>query len=165
MEEFVQLNKDDILRIGIKTCDGEIIKDEKGKDIFLEFDMADIELPLKLNNCESEHRKNVNYVKMQMQVIDKKEDKKGKFILSSNEEEKIKLIKEFYLREMGALDLFLGEGGTRKLLNGRNPYWDMYDDISKIIEPILPLLKQSLDNVGNRVKEKYKIKEENNILK
>jgi hypothetical protein len=52
MADFIQLKKDNILRIGIK--------DTKGNDTgeHLEFDLEDIELPLKLNESEMKHRKN-----------------------------------------------------------------------------------------------------------
>lgn len=154
MEEFIQLKKSNILKIGIKDFEGK----ETGEH--LEFDMEDIELPLKLNKCEIEHRRNVKYVHDQFTVIDKREDKKGKFLLSANEEEKCKVLSEFYKREMEALDLFVGVGGTKKLLNGRNPYWNMYDDINEMLEPILPLLKKSIDNIPSQIKEKYNSKEE-----
>lgn len=149
MENFIQLKKDNILKIGIKTADG------KDTGEHLEFDMEDVELPLRINECEAQHRKNINDLKMKTLLIDKKEDKKGKKILSWKEEEKIKLFKEFYEKEMEALDLFLGKGGTAKLLNGRNPYYSMYEDISEMLKPILPLLQKSTDDIINKVKEKY----------
>ena len=71
--------------------------------------MSDIELPLKLNQCDIEHTKNENYVKMQFAIISKKDDKKGKYILSSNDEQRCKILNEFYKREANALDLFLGK--------------------------------------------------------
>lgn len=149
MENFIQLKKDNILKIGIKTSDGV----DTGEH--LEFDMEDIELPLRLNQSELEHKKNVQNLKMQIMVIDKKQDKKGKQMLSWKEEEKIKAYKDFYNKEMKALDLFLGEGGTLKLLNGRKPYYSMYEDIGEITEPIMPLIKQRTDNIISNIKEKY----------
>ena len=65
---------------------------------------------------------------------------------------------------MDALDLFLGEGGTKKLLNGRKPYYSMYDDISEILEPILPKLKLSADSIVKKIKEKYSNTKENDVL-
>lgn len=117
--------------------------------------MQDIELPLRLNQSELEHKKNLQNLKMQIMVIDKKQDKKGKQMLSWKEEEKIKAYRDFYNKEMKALDLFLGEGGTLKLLNGRKPYYSMYEDIGEIIEPIMPLIKQRTDNIISNIKEKY----------
>lgn len=158
MVDVIQLKKDSILRIGIKDANGV----DTGEH--LEFDLEDIELPLRLNQCEAQHRKNLEFLRNQFVIIDKKEDKKGKFILSWKEEEKLKVLKEFYQREMDSLDLFLGQGGTKKLLNGRNPYYSMYEDISEMLEPILPKLKLRADDIANRIKEKYGNKKETDVL-
>lgn len=158
MDKFIQLKKDNILRIGIKDSEGK----ETGEH--LEFDLEDIELPLKLNQSEYEHRKNLEYLQMQFAVIDKKEDKKGKYILSANEKEKLNILKEFFKKEEHALNLFLGEGGTKKLLNGRNPYYSMYEDISEILEPFMPLLSTKTEDIENKIKNKYSDKKEENIL-
>lgn len=159
MEDFIQLKKDNILKIGIKDSDG------KDTGNFLEFDLEDIELGLKLNQCQKKHNENIQNVKRQFIIIDKKEDKKGKQLLSWKEEEKIKVLKQFYKDEADALDLFLGKNGTRKLLNGRKPYWTMYDDINEMLKPILPKLKLSMDGVVDKIKKKYKETEKENTLK
>ena len=158
MDNFIQLKKSNTLKFAIITSDG------KDTGEFLEFNMDDIELPLKLNECEAKHRKNIEYLQNQFVIIDKKEDKKGKYLLTWKEEEKIKALKDFYIKEMEALDLFLGQGGTKKLLNGRKPYYEMYDDISDALEPILPKLKASTDDIMKRIKEKYSNKKEEKVL-
>ena len=161
MADFIQLKKDSILRIGIKDIDGN----DTGEH--LEFDMEDINLALRLNECDEKHRKNLEFLKNQFIIIDKKEDKKGKKILSWKEEEKLKVLQEFYKREMEALDLFLGENGTKKLLNGRNPYYSMYEDINDILKPILPKLKLRADDIAKKIKDKYSNvnNQEKNVLK
>ena len=158
MKNFIQLKKDNILRIGIKDADDN----DTGQ--FLEFDLEDIDLPLKYQECEERHRKNLQNLKYKLVIINKKEDKKGKKLLSYKEEEKIKAIKEFYLEEMVALDLVLGENGTKKILNGRKPYFSMYEDIDEMLEPILPVLKKGFDSIEDKIKQKYQIKEEDNVL-
>ena len=159
MADFIQLKKDNILRIGIKDTEGN----DTGEH--LEFDLEDIEMPLKLNESEIKHKKNYEYLRNQFVIIDKKEDKKGKFMLSWREEEKVKALQEFYKREMEAMDLFLGEGATKKLLNGRKPYYSMYDDIMDIIEPIMPKLEANADSIINKIKNKYSEKtKEKNVL-
>ena len=159
MTDVIQLKKDNILRIGIKDSNGV----DTGEH--LTFDLEDFELPLRLNQCEAQHRKNLEFVKNQFIIIDKKEDKKGKFLLSWKEEEKLKVLQEFYKREMEALDLFLGQNGTNKLLNGRKPYYSMYEDINDMLVPILPKLKLKADDIANKIKEKYSSKAtEKNVL-
>ena len=160
-ENFIQLKKDSILRIGLKDSDGN----DTGEH--LEFDMEDINLALRLNECDEKHRKNLEFLRNQFIIIDKKEDKKGKKILSWKEEEKLKVLQEFYKREMEALDLFLGENGTKKLLNGRNPYYSMYEDINDMLKPILPKLKLRADDIAKKIKDKYSNvnNQEKNVLK
>ena len=160
-ENFIQLKKDSILRFGIKDNDGN----DTGEH--LEFDMEDINLALRLNECDEKHRKNLEFLRNQFIIIDKKEDKKGKKILSWKEEEKLKVLQEFYKREMEALDLFLGENGTKKLLNGRNPYYSMYEDINDMLKPILPKLKLRADDIAKKIKDKYSNvnNQEKNVLK
>lgn len=160
MTDFIQLKKDNILRIGIKDTEGN----DTGEH--LEFDLEDIELPLRINECEMKHKKNVEFLRNQFVIIDKKEDKKGKFILSSREEEKLRVLKEFYKREAEALDLFLGKDGTKKMLNGRSEYYSMYEDINEMLEPVLPKLKLRADDIANKIKDKYQTKDtEKNVLK
>lgn len=159
-ENFIQLKKDNILKIGIKTFDG-IATGE-----YLEFDLEDIDLALRLNECEKRHRNNIKNLKYQYIIIDKKQDKKGKNLVSWKEEEKLKALKKFYEEEEKALDLFLGKNGTKKILNGRKPYYSMYEDISEILEPILPKLKIRVDDITAKIEEKYsKINNESNVLK
>ena len=161
MADFIQLKKDSILRIGIKDSEGN----DTGEH--LEFDLEDINLALRLNECDEKHRKNLEFLRNQFIIIDKKEDKKGKKILSWKEEEKLKVLQEFYKREMEALDLFLGENGTKKLLNGRNPYYSMYEDINDMLKPILPKLKLRADDIAKKIKDKYSNvnNQEKNVLK
>ena len=158
MENQIQLKREDILKVRIK--------DENGNDPgeYLEFDLQDMTMPLRLQQLEEEHKKNLNFYKMKSAIIDKKEDKVGKKLLSSNEEERLKLLLEFFDREIKTLDLFLGEGGTMKILNGRKPYFSMFNDIIEALEPVLPLFKQGYENVKNRIVAKYSINEEDNTL-
>jgi hypothetical protein len=158
MDDFIQLKKDNILKIGIKDANGIDTNEH------LEFDLEDIELPIKYNQSVYEHNKNLEYLKTQYIIIDKKQRKKGKGILSSNDREKINVLKEFYKREMHALDLFLGEGGTKKLLNGRNPYYSMYNEFSEILNPIMPLLDVKMEDIENKIKQKYSDEREENSL-
>lgn len=161
MEKYIQLKKDNVIRIGIK--------DSSGKDTgeCLEFDLESVDLPLNYQKCEEMHNKNLSYLKNQLLIIDKKQDHRGKKLLSDNEEAKIRAIKDFYDKEMEALDLFLGVGGTKKILNGRRPYYSMYEDISEILKPVLPIIEQGFKKVEEKIKSKYSKRntKEENILK
>ena len=160
MENVIQLKKRNTLSFEIVDENGN----KTGET--LEFDLEDIELPLKYQECLDKHTRNKQSLDMQFIAIDKKQDvtngkDKGTKILTRNEVEKYEVLKEYYKREMEALDLFLGKDGCKKLLNGREPYYSMFDDINDVIEPILPKLKVHAEDIINRVKEKYNKKEDN----
>ena len=158
-ENFIQLKKRDVIRIGIKDEDGN----DTGE--FLEFDFNDIELPLKINKASVEHEKNVRVCKMKFMAIDKQKDIKGKYVFSKNEEEKMKVIQEFYSKEIEVLDMILGDGGTKKVLNGRKPYYEMFDDIAGELEKLSPLFEKCLKGINDNIRNKYKnVTKEGNII-
>lgn len=158
--DYIKLKeKKDIFKLGIIDENGKIVKDNYGKEVCIEFDLADINLPIKYNKCvnliENARRK----LKNQLIIIDKKQDHKKKNRLSANEEAKANALKDFYKEMEYAMDLFLGQGGTKKFLNGRNPYWEMFDDLSEAIEPFLPKMHLTLHDITERIKNKYKLTE------
>ena len=73
-------------------------------------------------------------------------------------------VKEFYKKEEEALDEFIGEGATRKLLAGRKPYVSMFEDINEYLEQIAPILKESQNKLIDKIKTKYSKTEEDNVL-
>lgn len=91
-----------------------------------------------------------------MLIIDKRQDVKGKKLLSKNEEDKIKAINDFFNKEVEVYNMFLGENGVQKLLNGRKLTWLAFEEIDEIIEKqIVPHLDLSMKNITEKVKEKY----------
>jgi len=151
MENVIKLNRDNILRLKIETVDG------KDTGEYLEFDLEDIELPLKYQELLEEDKKNKERLKNQMLIIDRRQDVKNKKkLLSKNEEDKIKTLNEFYKKEAEIYNMFLGENGVEKLLNGRKLTWTIFDEIDEIIEKqIIPHLDMSMENITKKVKEKY----------
>ena len=57
------------------------------------------------------------------------------------------------------MDIFLGENGTRKYLNGKEPYWEMFEDINEALKPYMSKLQITADNMLDRIKEKYNVEE------
>lgn len=156
--EFINLKKDNIFRVGIK--------DSNGKDTgnVLEFDLEDLEMPFRAQESQYQHKKNLEKLQADLVLAKKKPNQKGKKLMSAQDEEKLKALKNFYKAEEEALDLFLGEGGTRKLLNGRNPYYEMFDDILEYLKPLEPKLKLHKDDILERIKKKYDKKSEDNVI-
>lgn len=149
-DNFIQLNKSDVLRLNIRTDEGK----ETGE--YLEFDLEDIELPLRYQELLEKDKRNRENLRNQMLIIDKREDVKGKKLLTKNQEDKIKVLNEFFVKEVEVYNMFLGPRGVEKLLNGRRFTWNTLDEIDDIIEKqIAPKLDISMDRITNKVKAKY----------
>lgn len=149
-DNFIQLNKSDVLRLNIRTHEGK----ETGE--YLEFFLEDIELPLKYQELLEKDKKNKEHLRNEILIIDKRQDVKGKKLFSKNEEDKIKALNDFFKKEVEIYNIFLGEKGVEKLLNGRKLGWTTLDEIDKIIEEqITPYLNLTMDSIANKIKEKY----------
>lgn len=148
---FIKLNKEDILRLEIKTNDG------KSTGNYLEFNLEDIELPLRYQELLEKDEKNKKNLRNQLLIIEKRQDVKGKKLLSKNQEDEIKALNDFFKKEKEIYDLFLGKGGFDKLLNGRAMTWTVFEEIDElIVKQILPHLDLSMTRIQDKVKEKYK---------
>ncbi len=150
MENIIKLNKDEILRLEIVTSDG------KKTGNYLEFNLEDIELPLKYQELLEKDEKNKKNLRNQLLIIEKRQDVKGKKLLSKNQEDEIKALNDFFKKEKEVYDLFLGKGGFDKLLNGRAMTWTVFQEIDElIVNQILPHLDLSMTRIQDKVKEKY----------
>lgn len=149
-DNVIKLNKSDVLTLKIQTADGK----ETGE--VLEFDLGDIELPLIYQELIEKDKKNKEQLRNQLMIIDKRQDVKGKKLLSKNEEDKIKALNDFMKKEEEVYNMFLGKDGVKKLLNGRKLTWTSLQEIDEIIEKqIAPYLNLSMDNITSKIKEKY----------
>lgn len=160
-DNTIQLKKKDLVKFKIIDEDGKDTGEE------LVFDMGDVELPLRLQELVEKDKLARANLRNKFLVIEKKQDHKGKKLLSSNEEEKIKAMSDFLKEEVEIYNMFLGENGVQKLLYGRSLSWDTLSEINDIItEVITPKLDISLDNMTKRIKEKYSnaIKKEDKVL-
>ena len=150
MDNFIQLNKNETLKLGIKTDEGEATGE------YLEFDLEDIELPLKYQELLEKDKKNKEWIRNQMLIIDKRQDVKGKKLMSKNEEDKILKLNEFFKKEVEIYNIFLGERGVEKLLNGRKLGWTSLQEIDELIEKyIVPYLDLNMSKITDKVKAKY----------
>lgn len=149
-DNIIKLNKKDTLRLKIETSDGE----DTGE--FLEFDLEDVELPLIYQELIEKDKKNKERLKNELKILEKREDVKGKKLLSRNQEDEIRLLNDFFNREKEIYNMFLGKRGVEKLLNGRKLGWTSLQEIDEIIEKqIAPYLDLSMTKIQDKIKEKY----------
>ncbi len=160
-DNVIKLNKSNVLTLKIETCEG------KDTGEVLTFDLEDIELPIRYQELLEKNKKNTEYLKNQLYIISKRQDVKGKKLLSKNEEDKIKALNEYFKKEVEVYNMFLGENGVQKLLNGRKVGWTTLAEINEIIEKqIAPYLEQNMTDITKKVKEKYSslIKKDKDVL-
>lgn len=159
-DNSIQFKRENVLKLKLKNEMGE----DTGE--YLEFDLEDIELPLRYQQALEEHKKNYNSLKNQLLIISKKEDHTGKKFLSSNQEASLIALSEFYKKEIKIMDLILGEGKTQMILDKvmrRKPYLTMFNDIMESIEEVSDLFNVGYSSIEEKIKQKYS-KVEDNIL-
>ena len=143
------------------------IYDEKGKDTgeTIEFNLEDIGLLLRYQEMLERDKRNRQNLQNKMIIIDKQQDHKGKKLLSSKQEAQIKAMNEFYKEEIEIYNMFLGERGVEKLLNGRSVSWTSLEKISEMIEKqILPKLTINAENIKDKIVKKYSTKKEDGVI-
>lgn len=151
-DNFIQLEKSNLLRIGIKDSEGN----DTGQ--FLEFDLEDPQILLNLQDLVEKDNKLWSNTRNQIIIINKRPDKKGKKMLSYNQEEKIKIFNDFFRQEEEIYDLFLGKGGIKKLLNGRSFNFKTLAEIRNIIvKQIKPFVEETMNIIEEQVKKDYGI--------
>ena len=159
-DNFIKLNESDVLRLKIKTEEGK----ETGEELV--FDLEDIELPLIYQDMLEGLKKNAKNLQNQLLIIDKRQDVKGKKLMSKNEEDKILAFNKFYKEEERLYNMFLGENGVKKLLNGRKLGWTSLQEIDDIIEKqIMPYINIDMDKISKKIKETYKNDTEAEVIK
>ena len=152
MEKEIKLSKSNLLRLKITTDTGEDTKQE------LLFDLEDIELSLRYQEMLERDKKNRDWLNKELLIINKRQDIKGKKLLSKNEEDKLKAYNKFFKEEVEIYNMFLGENGVQKLLNGRKLGWTSLAEIDEIIEKqILPYFDKQAEMIENKVMQKYKV--------
>ena len=159
-DNFIQLGKSDVLKLTIVDAEGN----KTGE--YLEFDLEDVELPLKYQGAMEKSKKNRMDLKNRLAMIDQRKDVKGKKAFSKNEEDKFKALEEFYKTEEEIYNIILGTDGVKKLLNGRKLGWTSLREIDEIIEKqIMPHLEKNVENTFDKIERLYGVDENGSVLK
>lgn len=149
-DNYIQLEQDETLELKIKNHKGEYT----GQSLY--FNLEDTELLLRYQDLLEQDKKLRSKLKNDLYLIDKRQDTKGKKFLSKNEEDKLRIVNTFFKEETKVLNMFLGENGVEKLLNGRPFCWTTLKEISDIItKQISPYIEKSMKNITNKIKEVY----------
>lgn len=162
-DNFIQLEKGNIFRIGIKDENGNFLKK------VLEFDFEDSGVLLKYQDMMEKIKKDKSWLNNQYLIIGKRQDVRGKKLLSKNEEDKFRAEQEFFKRIVEDYNMFLGTNGIETLLNGRNVSFASLIMVDEIIEKqILPLLEKYQNKIDEDIKKKYlsmkKVEEEIEVI-
>ena len=150
--ESIQLKQDNLFKIGIKNAEGR----DTGEIITI--DLEDIKLPLRCQESEKMIKDNNKWLQAQRIMIEKRPDKKGKKLLSANEEALLKLVNEYYEKQTKAYELVLGEGAIKKILCGREMYITFFSDLEEQMKKLRPKLNQNAVDLKEKIKsitEKY----------
>lgn len=158
-DNYIQLgNDDDLLIMKIKDSNGN----ETGEELV--FDLNDVEFLLRYQNMLYKISKLKEKVKNDILVINKREDVKGKKLFSKNQEDVIKAEEDFIKNMAEAYNMFLGENGVQKLLNGRKLGWTSLATIDEIIEKqIVPKVGVTIEDVKKNIISKYGFKNEEEL--
>jgi len=155
--EYIELGKGSIQRFGIKDAEGN----DTGE--FIEIDPEDIDFSFRANECQIKHQKNIEEVQNKLKEIEETCNKEGEFPTEYDKATR-EACKEFMEKEEKTIDDFIGEGTTKKILNGRKPYMLMFNDIIDTLTQIIPPLKNTSKTIIQNIKEKYKKNEGNNVI-
>lgn len=144
--EKLRVEKDNVYKIEVN---------DKGECI--EFDLLDIELPIKLINASEE-------LKKQKKIYKEKNEKLKNENLNPAEDmlKQYEIDKEFCQTMRDVLDSFLGENACQKIFGDTNRI-GMFDDFFAQLEPHLDKIIINVEQVKKDLIEKYKPMLENKI--
>lgn len=158
---IIQLEKDeDIKRFYINDLEGNPTGE------YIEFNLQDIELLTRYQQLLEDDKKARTHLEFKLREIDRRPDKKGKKLMSANQEATVKAWQEFYREEVRIYNMFLGERGVEKILCGTKLSWNSLEAINRVIEnQIYPEIKISAKNIRDNIMKKYsKNKESSDVL-
>ena len=160
MKNTIRLEEDDTLQFEITDKDGNPTGE------FLEFNMDDISLPLRYRDLIFKSRENRKNFKKDMTIINKKQDVQDKDDpMTRNELEIINLSQKYLNKEVEIYNMFLGENGVQKLLNGKPLGWDSLNKIDKLIEnQIQPIIEKHLKTMEEMIEKKYSPEKEEELI-
>lgn len=126
----------------------QIEVNDKGE--YIEFDLLDIDLPMKLINGADELKKQKKIYKNKLIALNKQYKDNSKLLLIKQYE----LDKEFCTKLRNIFDGFLGEGACQKIFGEVNRI-GMFDAFFEQLSPHLDKLVINVEQIKNNLYEKY----------
>lgn len=144
--EKLRVEKDNVYKIEVN---------DKGECI--EFDLLDIELPIKLINASEELKKQKKIYKEKIEKLKNENLNPAEDMLKQYE-----IDKEFCQTMRDVLDSFLGENSCQKIFGNTNRI-GMFDDFFVQLEPHLDKIIINVEQIKKDLIEKYEPMLENKI--
>ena len=119
---------------------------------YIEIDLMDIELPLKVENTRKELIRQNNIYKNRCKAIEKQYKDNQELIMRNQIQAEIDFCKK--CREV--LDNLLGEGASMKIFGETNRYM-MFDDYFEQLAEVFENLQVDIDAIKEKLISKYKI--------
>ena len=160
-ENIVQIKRIDSIKLKLVNEQGEATGE------YLYVKVKDVEAPIRLQKLYDDTIKITNEFRDKIKIIEKKQDHeiKGK-IFTANQQAQYEALKEYYKKRVDIYNMFLGENGVQKLLNGQQITWDAFDWLDEVIDKqIVPHIDTTFKGMINKIREKYKVNiKENDVL-
>lgn len=141
--EKIRINKDDTYKIEVND-NGE----------YIEFDLLDIELPMKCLNASKELKKQTDFYNKKVIAINKQyADNQELLFINKN-----KVDMEFCKRMRTVFDSFLGEGACQKIFGNTNRI-GMFDELFEQLAPHFEKMQINIDKIKDKLIERYSHKD------
>ena len=142
--ESIRIERKDIYTIEVN---------DKGETI--EFDLVDIELPIKCEKAWAEVNSIAKELQAQLVIISKQEDtKRDGRLMTKKEEMTVEVYRKAFKDMRTAMDVFLGDGACQKIFGDRN-YLEMFNDLFEVLKPHMEKMELTVGGIMERIKNKY----------
>lgn len=141
--ESIRIKKDDVYRIEVN---------DKGE--YIEFDLLDIELPMKCLNASKELKRQCNFYNQRVKAIQNqyKDNQESLFV------NKHKADMDYCRKMREVFDDFLGEGACQKIFGDTNRI-GMFDELFEQLNPHFEKMQINVEKIKDIIIDKYSNKD------
>lgn len=145
--EKIKINKEDVYKVEVND-NGD----------YIEFDLLDIELPMRIYNLSKELTKQAEFYNQKVESVEKeyKNDPTMLFITKS------KVDNDFCNKLRSEFDKVLGEGACQKIFGSTNRI-GMFDELFEQLVPVFEHIEEESKKIKDRLVRKYSADSEKEI--